>query len=174
MTNHAADTEAPTAPTTFAAAAPPPDDLAERESLPDDTQQDTELDYLCLEWAAWCRTRRFYGPAPVSGTVLGKLSSKISPRRRTEHAGPACRMDLAALHLAISAQPNAIDKQVFWLAYVHNASPIKQAAYALSISRQHWYRLLRDFRRRVWAAAREIQSAEEAARDALPHYRQAA
>lgn len=159
---------------TFAATAPPTaDDLLERDILPDDNQQDTYLDFVCEEWAAWCQTRRFYGPAPVSGTILGKLSSKT---RALRPGGPdaSCRMDLAALHMAIVAQPKATDMQVFWLHYVERRKSVKQAADQLNISRQHWYRLLRDFRRRVWIAAKEIQQSNEIARDALPHYEQAA
>lgn len=75
-----------------------------------------------------------------------------------------------ALHLAYLGQPDALDKRVFELYYVHRIRPIKRAADALKISQRHFYRMLRDFRRRLRLSARGILAGNEAARDALPHF----
>lgn len=117
---------------------------------------DQALNELCMAWAAWCRTRRFYGPPPQQAAMLGRLSSMSSPTGRADPDAP-CSAELAALHLAVIAQPaDALDRQVFELHYVWRVRNIKAAASELGISRQHWYRLLRAFRRRVCLASLEI------------------
>ncbi|MBN9411351.1 MAG: hypothetical protein J0H69_19575 [Burkholderiales bacterium] len=82
----------------------------------------------------------------------------------------ATSAELAAFHIAYLCQPDALDKQVFDLYYVHRVKPIKAAATALGISRKHFYSVLSEFRRRVHAAAQAVQGENETARDALPHY----
>ncbi len=121
-------------------------------------------------WSHWSRTRRFYGPPPKTGTILGRISGKPRP-----YAGGVpdieCRPDLAALHLAILAQPNdALDTQVFYAYYGLRCKNIKQVASILDISRTHFYRLLKSFCERTHAASLVIAAHNQAQRDALPHY----
>lgn len=141
-----------------------------------DTTQDPDpglevghLHQLFEAWSQWSRTRRYYGPPPKSGTILGQLSSKTRPYR----AGPpdiACSLHLSALHLAILGQPQtALDTQVFYAYYSHRSGDIKRSAAMLGISRAHFYRLLRDFCTRVQAAARVIATDNIAQREALEH-----
>ena len=78
--------------------------------------------------------------------------------------------EIMALHLAYLGQPDALDRRVFELYYVHRIRPIKRAADALEISRRHFYTVLRDFRRRLRMASKGILAGNEAARDALPHF----
>lgn len=133
------------------------------------TQQDSDLDDLCERWVSWCSTRRFYAPAPKYASILGQMSGNTKPVRP---GGPdaANSPELMALHLAYLGQPDALDKRVFELYYVHRIRPIKRAADALEISRKHFYTVLRDFRRRLRMASNGILAGNEAARDALSHY----
>ena len=104
----------------------------------------------------WGRTRRLYGPKPTPGTILGRLSGCNT--RPLVSGGPdaICSAELAAFHIAYVSQPDALDKRVFELYYVHRVAPVKTAAAALNISRKHFYSVLADFRKRLYAASRGI------------------
>lgn len=122
----------------------------------DNKQENARLDALCCQWVVWCHSRRYYGPAPVSGTILGKLSGSS---KRGMPGGPdaACGAELAAFHLAVISQPQALDRFAFEYHYLHQANRnIKVHAAKLGVSRSHWYRLIKSFTRRVYAASREI------------------
>lgn len=135
-----------------AAAAPGQDDDAE----PDAGDEQRDLDQLCESWVAWKATRRFYGPSPSMGSILGQLSGTRTRPLRTDGPNAACSAELAALHLAYICQPDALDKQVFDLYYVHRVAPVKVAASALQISRQHFYAVLGEFRKRLYFSSRSI------------------
>ena len=140
---------APIFASTFAAPAP-----IESDEPPALNARDRDLDVLCEQWVAWCRTRRLYGPAPISGTVLGKLSGSTRP---VVPVDASCSAELAAFHIAYIGQPQeALDRQVFDAYYVHRVKPIKRVADALGISRQHFYALLAAFRVRVARSAKAI------------------
>lgn len=128
-----------------------------------------DLDDLCERWVRWTRTRRLYGPAPAMGSILGQLTS--SGTRPVSGDGPDAisSAELAAFHLAYTCQPDALDKRVFALYYVHRVKPIKSAAAALDISTRHFYRLLREFSARVHGASKALLAQNEAAADLLPH-----
>lgn len=136
----------------LAATAPAPDDDVEPEAS--DEQRD--LDQLCERWVAWKATRRFYGPSPNMGSILGQLSGTRTRPLRTDGPNAACSAELAAFHLAYTCQPDALDKQVFDLYYVHRVAPVKVAASALRISRKHFYSVLGDFRKRLYSASQSI------------------
>lgn len=161
--------------TRFAAAAPADN---YDDTLREVSDQDRNLDMLCEQWVSWCRTRRFYGPAPLRGTVLGRLSG--SSTRPMVSVDAICSAEMAAFHIAYTCQPpEALDRQVFDAYYVHRIKPIKRVADALGISRQHFYALLAAFRVRVSNAAdaiandnqREHQAmlARRVAREELAH-----
>lgn len=119
---------------------------------------DHEIHLLCEAWGAWCRTRRFYVRTSLPPPALARLIT----RTRTGGAGgpdaPA-GAELAAFHLAVIGQPiEALDRQVFELHYRWRVRNVKAASRELGIGRQHWYTLLRAFRRRVYSAYREIVS----------------
>jgi hypothetical protein len=145
----------------LAAAAP----AAKPDEYDPDAKQllaDQTLHELCEAWSAWCRTRRFFGRPSMPASLLGKLTSRT--RVASQPGGPnaPCNAQLAALHLAVLGQPaDALDRQVFELHYLWRVRNVKAAASAVGISRQHWYRLVRDFRARVAAAGREIQQDNE-------------
>lgn len=138
----------------LAAAAPTATDEETCAPLSD---QDRDLDALCERWVAWTRTRRLYGPAPALAGVLGKLSG--SSTRPLKPGGPDAisSAELSAFHIAYTCQPDAIDKRVFDLYYVHRVKPIKRAADALGISRKHFYDVLASFRVRVAHAGEAVQ-----------------
>lgn len=139
-------------------AAPAP---IEDETPPELSDLDRDLDVLCEQWVAWCRTRRLYGPAPLSGSVLGRLSGSTRPLR--PGVGDAISSAaLAAFHIAYTCQPEALDKHIFNLYYVVRAKPIKSAAASAGVSRAHFYRVLGEFRRRVHAAALAIEASNQA------------
>jgi DNA-binding NtrC family response regulator len=131
----------------------PPPSRAEQ-----DLDQITHL--LAEAWGGWVRSRRLYARTGLPACVLGRLTA------RTRSAGsPADGPDapagaeLAAFHLAVISQPaDALDRQVFELHYRFRVGNIKAAARELGIGRQHWYTLLRSFRRRVYCASRELMS----------------
>lgn len=149
----------------LAAAAP----IDAEDDAPEVQPGDEQLDELFEQWSAWCRSRRYFAPPASNGSLLGKLRGATRPSRLPPDA--KCSTNLAALHLAIIGQPQeALDTQVFWAYYGHRAAHIKQAAAVLGISRQHFYRLLRAFGKRVVTASRQIEADNLAAAAALPHY----
>ena len=135
-------------------AAPGP--ASDDDAPPELQGEQRDLDDLCERWVEWTRTRRLYGPAPSMGSVLGQLSG--SNTRPLKAGGPDAinSAELAAFHLAYTGQPDALDKRVFALYYVYRVKPIKAAAAALGISREHFHRILAAFRSRVYIAAKGI------------------
>ena len=152
--------------TRLAAAAPATDDDMPDQPLSDEQR---DLDQLCERWIAWKATRRFYAQPSTMVSVLGQLSGTRA--RPMQSGGPdaANSPELSAFHLAYTCQPDALDKRVFELYYVHRIAPIKRAAMALGISRPSFYRVLSEFRARVAQAARSIEAENLAAGQALPH-----
>ncbi len=155
-----------TRPTVFAA---PARDQREYDDAPVLSVQDRDLHLVCERWVRWCITRRLYGPKPITGTILGRLSG--CSMRPVEDGGPNAisSAELSAFHIAYTCQPDALDKRVFDLYYVHRVKPVKAAAAALGIGRAHFYTVLGDFRLRVAHAAaaitesnaKELQAMEE-------------
>lgn len=132
-------------------------------------ERERDLHELCDAWGAWCRTRRFYGPPPLQQSLIGKLSARGSSRAQPGGPDAPCGAELAALHLAVVAQPLDLDRKVFELHYLWRVRNVKAAARELGISRQHWYRLLREFRGRVHCGSREILRANVTAQ-CLPNF----
>jgi hypothetical protein len=156
------------APTDFVGAivyaAPAPGE--EVDHLPEQTSRDRDLDSMCERWVSWCRTRRLYGPAPISGTVLGKLSGGST--RPMVPVDALCSAEMSAFHIAYTCQPReALDHQVFDAYYVFRIKPVKYAADALGISRKHFYALLSAFRVRVANAAESIADDSQCAHQAM-------
>jgi len=144
-----------------------------QESTPEMSEEQRDLDALCERWVAWKATRRLYGPPPTMGSVLGQLSGTRT--RPLKQGGPdaICSAELAALHVAYTCQPDALDKRVFDLYYVHRVAPIKAAAAALGIGRQHFYAVLADFRKRIHVASKHILAEEEGRLSSMQHAREA-
>lgn len=135
------------------------------DSLPHQEGRDRDLDALCEGWVQWCRTRRFYGPTPLRGTVLGRLSG--SSTRPMVAVDAICSAEMAAFHIAYTCQPpEALDRQVFDAYYVHRIKPVKRVADALGVSRQHFYALLTAFRVRVANAAENVMADHQTAHQA--------
>lgn len=131
-------------------------------------ERERDLHELCDAWGTWCRTRRFYGPPPLQQSLIGKLSARGSSRVQSAGPDAPCGAELAALHLAVIAQPLELDRKVFELHYLWRVRNVKAASAALGVSRPHWYRLLRAFRRRVTQAASAILAANLEALRLLP------
>jgi hypothetical protein len=165
---HPTEAETPETPAALrlAATAPQTDDDTEGELL--DSPEQADLDVLCERWVYWCRTRRQYAPVASLNGILGKLTKSTRPMSRVPH-DPLTSAELLAFNLAYLSQPAAIDKQVFEAHYLYRIKPIKVAADALGISRQHYYVLLRAFRQRVHIASKAIVADNERALAALPH-----
>jgi hypothetical protein len=109
---------------------------------------------LCEAWATWCYSRRYFGRPVLPPSVLGKLSLKTRPIGTADT--PTNWPALVALHMAVLAQPDALDRQVFELHYLRRPRHIKTAADLVGMSSRHWYRLVSDFRQRAYAASCEI------------------
>ena len=117
---------------------------------------DKALHALCEDWAHWSRTRHVFFASRVNGSLLARLTRNSRPTRGGGPNGTSSA-ELCAFHLAVISQPMAgLDRRVFELHYVWRVHHIKTAAAELGIGRQHWYTLLREFRRRCFIASREI------------------
>jgi hypothetical protein len=128
-----------------------------------DVHGERNLNQLCLAWAEWCRTRRYFGPPPIHGTILGRLGARPSGLALAAVDAP-CSAELAAFHLAVVAQPSdSLDRRVFELHYLWRVRNVKAAAASIGISRPHWYRLLGTFRRRAFHGAKAILDANQRA-----------
>lgn len=138
------------------------------DDAPAQTDQQRDLDALCERWVRWCATRRLYGPSPNLQGVLANLTAKTRYRRMCSDGPNAfCSAEMAALHIAYTCQPDALDKRVFDLYYVHRVAPVKAAADALGIGRRHYYTVLAEFRERIWRAAQAIMAENESKRISL-------
>lgn len=135
----------------LAAAAPQTD-----EAPDEDSEEQQDLDALCEQWVRWKATRRFYAPPSKIGSILGQLSGARTRPLKTDGPDAICSAELAAFHLAYTCQPDALDKRVFDLYYVHRIAPIKKAAGCLGISRSHFYLVLKHFRMRVFQASKSL------------------
>lgn len=130
-------------------------------------RRDAHLAALCEQLAWWIQTRRFFGSPRAPVSLLGKLGKRTRPLLP---GGPDadCSAELSALYIALIAQPaDALDRVVFELHYLHRVANIKAASAAVGIGRQHWYTLLREFRRRIFIASREILELEGRQKRAL-------
>lgn len=145
--------DTPNRPTTYASPAPAGQ---EDDSAPVLSGQDRDLHALCERWVSWCFTRRLYGPKPLTGTILGRLSGCGMRPMLPDGPDAISSAELSAFHIAYTCQPDAIDKQAFDLYYLRRAKPVKTVAGALGVSRQHFHRMVNDFRRRVAHAADAI------------------
>lgn len=134
-------------------------------------EEQRDLDDLCERWVAWTRSRRLYGPPPVMGSVLGQLSGTSSRPLKAGGPDAISSAELAAFHLAYTCQPDALDKRVFALYYVHRVKPIKSAAAALEISRTHFYVVLSEFRKRLHSASQALLEQEQEKRSEMQHAR---
>lgn len=131
------------------------------------------MDQLFDDYSRWLRTRRFYAPPSSIAGLLGHLQKRTRPLRQPPSA--KCSASMAALHLAIKGQPeDALDSKVFWLHYGERVSNVKVVADSLGISRQHYYRLLTAFCRRVLIAAKQIENDNLAEAANLPHHARSA
>lgn len=129
---------------------------AAADEAPDLSSHDRAIHELCERWVNWQRTRRLYGPKPLTGTILGRLSGTSMRPLHPDGPDAISSAELSAFHIAYTCQPDALDKRVFDAYYVHRVKPVKAAAAALGIGRAHYYTVLRDFSRRVARAADAI------------------
>lgn len=149
-------------------AATAPQGEEEDTSAAAELQAQPELNELCEDWAAWCRTRRFYVRPSLPPSILGRLRSKSAGSR---NGGPdaVTSAALLAFHLAVLGQPaEALDRKAFELHYFWSVRNVKAAAQELGISRQHWYRLVRDFRERAYRVSQEILALNLSQAEQLP------
>ena len=138
-----------------------------QEEAPAMSSHDQAIHVMCERWVNWQRTRRLYGPKPITGTILGRLSGTSTRPLHPDGPDAISSAELSAFHIAYTCQPDAMDKRVFDAYYVHRVKPIKSAAAALGIGRAHFYTLLRDFSRRVASAAQAIAADNAEAAQAL-------
>ena len=98
-----------------------------------------EIDWQCIRWAAWCKTRKFYGaPDPRLLPVLGRLRIKST----TKEPGPGivAGADLARFHRAVTGLSER-DRMVLEVFYIHRLRPIKVVAAHLGVSHKTFYRI---------------------------------
>ena len=130
---------------------------------------DDHVEALCWQWAAWSRSRRHFGaPRSSSTSVLGRLTAKS--RGRSIEPDAECVPLIAALNLAILAQPDDRARRVFEIHYLNRQGPIKAVASAAGMSKATWYRTIATFKARIYPAAQRILAQNLADARALPHY----
>lgn len=156
----------------LAAAAPTPaDDADDADDAPLDAAElaaEPDLHDLCERWAVWYRTRRLFVKPSLPASTLGRLTRKSSGVGTPGGPDADCSQALWAFNLAYLGQPmEALDRRVFELHYYWRVRNVKAAAAELGISRNHWYRLVRDFRARVYRSSLDIMAVNQAERDAL-------
>lgn len=152
------------------AATAPPADADDDEPLSAEEREDGQnLNELCEAWARWCHTRRLYVKPSAPVSLLGKLRQPGTGRSSSGGPDAANSAQLSAFHLAVLAEPeSALDRRVFELHYYWQVRNVKSAAADLGISRQHWYRLLRDFRVRAHRSSLAILDFNLKAAEQLP------
>lgn len=119
---------------------------------------DGDLHALFCEWAAWARSRRLYSPSPNPQSIIGTLMRLPDRREGNARLDP----ELAALHLAIvgaeGRDGHILSVEYLWRPYSKPKVPVKKLAGALGVSRQRWYQLVKDARRRVYAASKGVDT----------------
>lgn len=133
----------------------------------------TSPDELLIEqWTRWQQTRRYYVPTTTHASHASHIRHNTGHPATTPHqpeANDVCSAKMHALNRAITAQPrDQLETQAFLLYYVQRVRPIKTIADYLGISRQHCYRLQKQFVTRVMVAARQIEAEERAAAEYTP------
>lgn len=116
---------------------------------------DQELSAYCLEWARWCRTRRYFAP-PVPPNILAQLQ----PRRRVtaDPDGPLDPM-MSYFNMAVHglAEQEPGEHICFTLYYFHGFRPVKAIAAAMGIGNRTFYDRLHRFARRAYQMAATIK-----------------
>lgn len=117
---------------------------------------DSDLHMLYTEWAAWCRSKRLFAPSPNPQSIIGCLVKPSAGREGDAQLSP----EIAALHQAILGIETR-DGQIIRFEYLirpyrRPKVPVKRIAGALGFSRQRWYQLLKDARRRVYDHAQGL------------------
>jgi len=117
---------------------------------------DSDLHALFYEWGAWVRSRRLYSPSPNPQSIIGTLVRL--PSGRTGNAPLDAR--LPGLHASIMGASNRdrtiLCSEYLWRPYHHPKVPVKKLASALGFSRQRWYQIVKEARRRVYAGVDKI------------------
>lgn len=122
--------------------------------------QQPDLHELSERWALWARSRCMYVKPSLPVSLLGRLNTKGTGRSANGGPDAIAGAELMAFHLAFKAQPeDALDRRVFELHYYRRVRNVKAAAAAVGVSRQHWYRLVKDCRQRIYTASCQILEA---------------
>lgn len=121
-----------------------------------------EVHNTCVEWARWNRTRGFFGAPMPSGSVLEQL---LTVKGGGEGPNARCDPALAAFQTAINTWGTALERRIFEAHYLRERQSIKRAAAEVGISRTHWYRVVNDFARKVYAQHRNILAEHELLRE---------
>ena len=119
-----------------------------------DTLSDAELDALCIRWAVWCNMHRLLAP-PVPKGILARMQ----PGKVRAAPNIALSAELSRFNTAVSAQPDTPAKTSFVIFYCYPARSVKEAAAAMHISRDAFYKRVRRFRRAAYRAAATLEHA---------------
>jgi hypothetical protein len=162
-----ADTGTHTAPR-LAAPAPQCEEDQEDRTAAAELEGQPDLHTLCERWAVWVRTRKLFVAPSLPPSLLGRLASK-GTGRGGEGPDAMLSAELSAFHMAYLSQPTeSLDRKAFELHYYWRVRHIRVAALELGISRQHWYRLVADFRIRTYRQSLQVLAINHAAYAALP------
>lgn len=117
-----------------------------------DKPSDAELDALCIRWAVWCNMHRLLAP-PVPKGILARMQ----PGRVRPAPNIGLSAELSRFNTAVTAQPDTPAKTSFVIFYCYPARSVKEAAAALHISRDAFYKRVRRFRRLAYRAAAALE-----------------
>jgi len=112
-----------------------------------------EIDWQCIRWAHWCKTRKFYGaPDQRLLPILGRL--RVKSTARDPGPGITAGADLARFHQAVTGLPER-ERLVLECFYVHRLRPIKIVAAAIGVSHKHFYKIRNDAAKAAYARSQQ-------------------
>ena len=123
---------------------------------PNRSAMPAEVDAVCLAWAHWIATRKFYAPNPRLQSILAHLKTSKATVREVP---PIFAGGLAPhFHQAVLGLPER-ERMLLELHYIHRAKPQKVIAAALGCCREHLYRLRAAGAVQAYRRAQEMQEA---------------
>ena len=134
----------------LAAPSPLPPIEPNRSAMP------AEVDAVCIAWAHWIATRKYYGPNPRLQSILGHLKTS----KATLREAPSIRAGGLAphFHQAVLGLPER-ERLALELHYIHRAKPQKVIAAALGCCREHLYRIRAAGAVQAYQTAQRMQEA---------------
>ncbi|WJF91988.1 hypothetical protein QS306_14545 [Paraburkholderia bonniea] len=118
------------------------------------------LNLLCVQWAEWHRTRKFYAPPPPRN-VLARLHTAGGGAEPDALAD----RDMMLFNAAVSAQPDDTAKAAFHAFYLWRDRPAKRMAGELGMTRDGFYKAMKRFRVNAYTACERMKRGAHTGRE---------